>query len=164
MTEHMDKQTLLDSMNTGYTSFTALLAPLSEQQLTTPGVNTTWSVKDNLTHLTAWQKRTLTKIQAVRNNVDFIDPLPEDAIEEEVNEQFYQQNKDRSLADVLAEFHAVHQQLVENVQAMSDEELNRPLSWQDNKPIWESISGNTGEHYADHEQIVRNWLARSQNA
>ena len=164
MTEHMDKQALLDLMNTGYTNFTALLASLSEQQLTTPGVNSAWSVKDNMAHLTAWQKRTLTKIQAVRDNVDFIDPLPDDATEEGVNEQFYQQNKNRSLADVLAEFHAVYRQLVENVQAMSDEELNSPLSWQDNKPIWQSISGNTGEHYDEHRQIIRNWLARSQNA
>jgi hypothetical protein len=164
MTEHMDKQKLLDLMNTGFTSLTALLASLSEQQLTTPGVNSTWSVKDNIAHISAWQKRTLIKVQAVRDNVDFVDPLSPDATEEAVNEQFYQQNKDRSLADVLAELHALHQRFVENVQAMSDEELNRPLSWQNNKPIWLPIYGNSGEHYDEHLTIIRDWLARSQDA
>jgi hypothetical protein len=164
MTEHMNKQTLLDFMNTGYTSFTELLASLSEQQLTTPGVNSTWSAKDNIAHLSAWQKRTLPMVQAVRDNVDFIDPLPDDATEEGINEQFYQQNKDRSLADVLAELHMVHRQFVENVQAMSDEELNRPLSWRSGRPIWPWIHGNSGEHYNEHMKIIRDWFARSQDA
>ena len=57
MTEQMNKTKLLNEMHNGYTAFENLLAPLSETQMTTAGVNGEWSIKDILAHLAAWQKR-----------------------------------------------------------------------------------------------------------
>jgi len=50
-----DKAALLANIQAGYDQLEALLASLSEEQMTNPGVNGSWSVKDNLAHLTAWQ-------------------------------------------------------------------------------------------------------------
>jgi len=50
-----DKAELLAIIRDGYEQFEDLLASLQEEQMTIPGVNGSWSVKDNLAHLTAWQ-------------------------------------------------------------------------------------------------------------
>ena len=41
MSEQMNKASLLDAMRTGYTALEKTLAPLDEEQMTTPGVNGT---------------------------------------------------------------------------------------------------------------------------
>lgn len=161
MTAYMSKAQLLENMQTGYTAFEAILAPLSVKQMTTPGVNSTWTVKDNLAHITAWQRRTISKLQAIQNDIEFLDPLS-DSDTDEVNEQIYQRNKHRSLEDVQSDFRASYEQLRQLVQATSEEALNIPRSWQDNQPIWISVTGNTNEHYQEHGDIIKAWLARGQ--
>ena len=159
MTEQIDKAELLANMQTGYNSFEALLAGLNETQMTTPGVNGGWSVKDNLAHLTAWHLRQLDLLQGVRQGKEpGIRLVPESSVDE-INEQFYQENKDRSLAEVLAAFRSSYQHVLADVQAMTDEELNKPISWLNDRPIWLWVAGNTYDHYEEHVGFIRNWLA-----
>ena len=159
MTEHIDKAELLGNMQAGYRTFEALLAGLNETQLTTPGVNGVWSVKDNLAHLTAWHLRQLDLLQGVRQGKEPGIRLVEDWSVDELNEQLYQENKDRPLAEVLAAFRSSYQRVLADVQAMSDEELNKPISWLNDRPIWLWVAGNTYEHYEEHAGFIRNWLA-----
>ncbi|HEY4384036.1 MAG TPA: DinB family protein, partial [Ktedonobacteraceae bacterium] len=58
-----NKAELLTHIQAEYDRFEALLASLSEEQMTIPGVNGTWSVKDNLAHLTTWQDYQTTRLQ-----------------------------------------------------------------------------------------------------
>ena len=159
MTEHIDKAELLGNMQAGYNTFEALLAGLNEAQMTTPGVNGEWSVKDNLAHLTAWHLRQLDLLQGVRQGKEPGIRLVQDSSVDEINERFYQENKDRSLAEVLAAFRSSYQDVLADVQAMTDEELNKPISWLDDRPIWLWVAGNTYDHYEEHGGFIRNWLA-----
>src|SRR5437763_10382965 len=95
VTEQIDKAELLAQMRAGYNTFEALLAGLNETQMTTPGVNGVWSVKDNLAHLTAWHLRQLDLLQGVRQGKEPGIRLVEDWSVDEFNEQLYQENKDR---------------------------------------------------------------------
>ena len=45
--ETVEKDDLVRRIQNGYRQFEAILAPLSEAQMTTPNVNGPWSVKDN---------------------------------------------------------------------------------------------------------------------
>src|SRR5712692_3806902 len=117
MSKHIAKAKLLEKMRSGYTIFTTLLSSLSEAQLTTLGVNDGWSIKDNIAHLSAWQRRQIPSIQAVRESIDLPDPTPGMSTDE-INEMFYQQNKGRALADVLNEFHETTRLLQESVGAL----------------------------------------------
>src|SRR5438093_12710598 len=121
MTEHISisKEQLLEKMCSGYDAFSALLSSLSEAQLTTPGVNDGWSVKDNIAHLSAWQRRQIARNEAVRESVELPDPTPGMSIDE-INELYYQQNKARSLTDVLDEFHETARPFQERVKAMTE--------------------------------------------
>lgn len=157
MTEQQDKAVLLEKMNAGYRAFENLLAPLSEEQLTTPSVNGTWSIKDNIAHLSQWHKRTINMLQAVKGGVSLPDPTP-GMSEQEINEMFYQQNHARSLQDVQAEFRATFQQFVDSIHALSNEELNKPQEWLENRPVVLWIAGNSYDHYQEHAAIIEAWL------
>src|SRR3989442_6753194 len=68
MAEQMDKASILDELRSKYVALEALLAPLDEAQMTTPGVIGDWSIKDILAHITAWHHRLLARLHAARHN------------------------------------------------------------------------------------------------
>lgn len=163
MSTSADKATLLADMHAGYNAFVRLLALLAPEQMTIPGVNGNWSIKDNIAHLTVWQQRVINMLQAIRQNVDLPDPTP-DMTEDESNELFYQQFRAEPLASVLAQFHTTSQRFIEEVEATSQEDLRKPLGWLDNRSVWEYIPGNQYEHFQEHAHIIRVWLAQNSNA
>jgi hypothetical protein len=162
MSEHISKQQLLEKMHSGYETFSALLSSLSEIQLNTRGVNGNWSIKDNIAHLSAWQRRQTANNQAVREGIDRPDPTP-GMSEEEINEMYYQQNKNRLLTDVLDEFHETARLLQESVEALTEEQLHSPVAWLDGGTLAPRVAGNSYEHYEEHSEIIQRWLA-SQSA
>ncbi|HEX9131749.1 MAG TPA: ClbS/DfsB family four-helix bundle protein [Ktedonobacteraceae bacterium] len=161
MPETITKAALLDNIQSGYNQFEALLAPLSEEQMTIPAVNGPWSVKDNIAHLTAWHDYLLNQLQGVIDGEKppkFMPGLSED----EINEGFYQQNKDRPLAEVMADFRLSYQRILAAVQSISEEALNAPFPWRQNgNAAWGLIAGNTYEHYEEHGNIIRRWLGQA---
>jgi hypothetical protein len=158
MPEMIAKATLLDNIQNGYNQFEALLTPLSEEQMTIPAVNGTWTVKDNIDHLTAWQDYLLNQLQGILDGQQppaFMPGLSED----EINEGFYQENKDRPLAEVIADFRLSYQRVLASVQSISEEALNVPFPWsKSDNAVWDLIAGNTYEHYEEHGGIIRRWL------
>ena len=154
-----DKAALLANIQAGYDQLEALLASLSEEQMTIPGVNGSWSVKDNLAHLTAWQSYQAARQEGILNGVEPPDPAPGLEAEDEINEYFYQQYKDRPLAEVLADFRASYQRVLAATQALSWEALNEPFPWYDNNvPVGAYTMGNTYGHYEMHREIIQRWL------
>ena len=163
----MDKTTLLDKIRTRQAEFEALLAPLNADQLTAPGVNGDWSIKDILAHLVSWQKRTLAYLDAAaRQGKPDIEGISSDAEMNNLNARFYAGNKSRPLADVLADFKNTYAQVVETVQVVSEEDLIDPnrFAWLRGDPLWELVAGNTYEHIDEHIGSIQAWLAASHQA
>ncbi|HZO74378.1 MAG TPA: ClbS/DfsB family four-helix bundle protein [Ktedonobacteraceae bacterium] len=163
MQEPFSKDRLLELMRNGFAQFESLLAPLSEEQMTTPGVNDAWSVKDNLAHLTVWQWHALKLLQAVKDHVAPVDQY-EGMTEDQQNERIYQQNKDRLLSEVQSEFRSSFEQLLAGVQSLTQEELEKPQSWLGERPVWPYVVGNTYGHYDEHTQIIQHWLQRNKTS
>ena len=158
-TRPADKAELLAIIQTGYNQFENLLATLSAEQMTTPGVNGSWSVKDNLAHLAAWQNYQAARMQGVLDGAEPPHLAPGHEDEDAINEYLYQQNKDRPLADMLADFRASYQRVLAATQALSWEALNDPFPWYNNGvPVGAYTLGNTAGHYALHQQIIQHWL------
>ncbi len=161
MSETIEKAELLNRIENGYKQFEAILAPLSEAQMTTPEVNGPWSVKDNLAHLTVWHEYLLSQLEGILNNQKPPEFMPGLSTEDEINERIFQQNKGRSLAEVQAAFRASYQRVLAAVQAMSAESLNAPSPWgKSSNPVWPFIEGNTYGHYEEHGGIIQRWLKR----
>ncbi len=159
MAEHIAKEQLLDKMQSGYAAFNALLSSLSEAQLTTPGVNGDWTIKDNIAHLSGWQRRQMARNEAVIQGIEIPDPTPGMSVDE-INEMLYKQSKDRSLPDVLNEFHETARRVREDIERMSDEQLNTPIPWLNNHTLAEYVEGNSYGHYEEHTEIIQRWLTR----
>ena len=154
-----DKAELLAIIQDGYRQFEALLASLREEQMTIPGVNGSWSVKDNLAHLAAWQNYQAARQEGVLDGVEPPDPAPGLETEDEINDYYYHRFKDLPLAEVLADFRDSYQRVLAATQALSWETLNEPFPWYDNDaPMGAYTLGNTVGHYELHGELIQRWL------
>ncbi len=155
----VEKAELLRRIQAGYEQLEALLAPLSEAQMTDPTVNGPWSVKDNIAHLTVWQNYLRDQLEGMLTNTQPPEFMPGLDSEDEMNARIFEQHKDRSVAEVLADFRASYQRVLAAVRAMSEEALNAPSRWSTSgDPIWPFIVGNTYGHYEEHGGNIRRWL------
>jgi len=161
MVETIEKATLLEKVQSAYEQLNTLLASLSEEQKTTPGVNSSWSVKDNLAHITAWQDLLPARIQSWIAGKPPAEFLPEFKTEDEVNEYLYQQHKDRPLPEVEAAFQSSYRRALAAVESVSEEALNTPVKSKNESrsaPLWRYINGEICEHYEEHGNMIRRWL------
>ncbi len=153
-----DKAELLANIQAGYEELEAVLASLRAEQMTIPGVNGAWSVKDNLAHLAVWQGYQAARQEGMLDGREPPDPAPGLETEDEENEYLYQQHKDRPLAEVLADFRVSYQRVLAATQALSWEALNALFPWGDNAvPVLASTMGNTYGHYAGHRELIQRW-------
>jgi uncharacterized protein (TIGR03083 family) len=160
----VDKSTLVNEITTGYTAFDALVAPLTDAQLTTPGVVGDWSIKDVLAHLTAWHVRLLDLLDAAVRGTEPAMPAADVSDDEidRMNARFHEERRTRSLGEVQAELRTSYARVVDDVRALADDDLNSTdrWIWLRGVPLWQFVRGDTYEHYAEHGERIRAWLAR----
>ncbi|HEX7589157.1 MAG TPA: ClbS/DfsB family four-helix bundle protein [Anaerolineae bacterium] len=159
----MDKQELLETIKTTQIGWEALLTEVGEARMTVAGVTGDWSIKDIIVHLTAWEERTVARLTAVRQGgKPEPAPWPKNLSEEEENAWIYEANRKRTLRDVLEDSRRVQNRLMKLLQSVTNEELNEAgrFSWLGGNKLVESIPGNTYEHYQEHSELIRKWLAR----
>ena len=167
MTEQVDKTSILNEISTSYAALEEILAPLDKTQYFTEGVIPGWSIKDMLAHIASWHHRLLTWLDAAIRNVEPAIAGP-DSVEEmdALNAQFYQENKSRPLDEVLTDFRTTHQQIMDIIQAMREEDLISPqrFAWSQGSPLWQLVAGDTYEHYQEHRKQIQEWLATTNPA
>lgn len=172
MSEYPGKAALIDNIRTKQTAMEQALEMLSEQQMTTPGVVGAWSIKDVVVHINAWERVALGRLQAAaKNEMPALSWAPgeptftelSDTDVDSINHEFYQHNKDRSLQDVLAEFHELAIRLSDALQALSDDVLTdaQRFTWTFDRPLWNFIPGDSYEHVDEHLAEIQAWLNKS---
>lgn len=170
MSEYSGKAALIDNLRTKQTAMEQALEMLSEQQMTTPGVVGAWSIKDVLAHISAWERILLGRLQAAaKNAMPAVSWAPDgplftelsDTNVDSINNEFYQHNKDRSLQDVLTEFHTLALRIVDALQQLSDDTLTdaQRFTWTFDRPLWNFIPGDSYEHVDEHLAEIQAWLA-----
>ncbi|HEY3079316.1 MAG TPA: DinB family protein [Chloroflexota bacterium] len=145
---------LLRSIQEERARLEATLARLTAEQILAPGIDGPWSVKDILVHVSYWERDLLRRLCG---------HYSVDAPTDDINERVFQANRARPIAAVMAEFDASFRALMTRLVELSDEELNRPpfyRPWQV-RPLWRDVASETYEHYWEHTEPLRVWLARS---
>jgi hypothetical protein len=139
-----------------------VLVRLSEEQMSQPGVENNWSVKDILAHITDWEGRMVQWIEETLRGEAPQRPAPGMTWDDldRLNEQTYLLNKDRDLRDVLADFHRSYERAYSVVEALPEEDLIDPqrFAWRKGDPLWHMVAGNTWEHYQEHRESIEKWL------
>ena len=163
MTETISGKELLVRIQEAHDRLMALVAPLDSAQMVDPHVNGPWSVKDNLAHLTVWHGYLLAQLVGLVRGEKPASFFPADLTgEDDINAYFFDRNKYLPLTEVLDSHNALYQRVVEAVQTLSDIALNAPFPWSTtNSPVWSLIAGNTCDHYEEHAENIRQWLAQT---
>ncbi len=157
----LSKSEMLDQIASTRTHLESLIAALSEAQMTTPGVQEEWSIKDMLAHIAAWERLTIERLGSAFSGT----PLGRKLIQsnrdiDEMNAQVYEANRDRPLSEVLAEFEAAHRDILALVTSLDEAEYSGPIpaEWARGRPVWGMIGGNTCWHYPEHSAAIEQWL------
>lgn len=157
MEERRDIATLLEKLQTEQDAFEEVLAPLTETQMTTPGVTPIWSIKDVLAHVTVWRRYVLDRLQAARHGTEptFI-VTDEDG--DRVNAQFYEEARPLPLSAVLAAFRDTYQQMIDTIRVLSDDDLATPgrFPWLSEPTLWEAA--RIDPHDEEHRIAIQVWL------
>jgi hypothetical protein len=156
-TNAMSKDELVANIERGWNDFGAFLQPLTDEQLTRPTDAAGWTAKDHLIHIAAWEDSVNALLQGLARHeyMGIDEAMWESGDVDQINAVIQQRFKDMSLEEVWKTLGDVHQQLMEKIHAMSDDDLKRPYrTFQPTStreaPIINWIIGNTYEHYAEH--------------
>ncbi len=144
-------------------AFGQLLTEVGPARMALGGAMGEWTFKDLIAHLTAWWRRELGCLEAIRRGEA---PMPHpDASEVElINNWIYHTQRDRPLEQLLHDVDEVWQQFEASICAMEESELMRAgaSAGYDHAPLGARILSDFVNHYHnDHEADVSAWLARN---
>ena len=159
----MNKKELIEQLQAERARIEALLAELSEEQVGAGGVQGDWSVKDVVAHLTTWERRGTEWIRSIVQGEEPQVPMPGYSWRDldRLNLETYQQNRLMPWRDVLAEFQQSFPLLMEQVQALGEEQLDETFQaeWTGDQVVsarqivaWRYL------HYRSHGGHIQAWL------
>lgn len=127
--------------------------------LTAP-LDSTWSAKDHLAHISTWETFLLRHHLGGEDAAAALDLAPEQYADysiDEINAALHARNEAKSLDDVLADAEQIHATLVARLQELSMEELLLPRYADDESgaPLLDWVIGNTNDHYLEHGLYLR---------
>jgi len=156
-----DKQDVVQKISDGRNRFIAILDDLSEKEMMIPLEEGGWSIKDYVAHISIWEKRMVEWLAVVERG-DVPQQLPPGMTWDDLdswNAQTYEEDRERALADVLAEFNALGEESVRAVDAIPEDLLMREdaLEWRSGSPLWEMVAENSFWHYPEHMETIIRW-------
>ena len=163
-----DKTELLERARREYAALEQTIGQLSEMQMTTP-LDGSWSAKDILAHIAAWQQILLgfhiggrpfheaARGIAANYETDDLDTI---------NEALYQRDKNRPLPEVLDAFRRSHQEAMTTIEGLSEADLFRAYTPAGRDPsdggqLINWIAGDTYEHYEEHHATIQRLTTQS---
>lgn len=155
------KSDLIEVIHTERTRLESLLEGLTDSQMTESGVESSWSIKDILAHIAAWERLAFDRIHAALSGKPLKFPLIKgDADVDTFNAAVYKKYKDQSIAKVTAEFNDSHLDFLAQIEALDDDFLTSPLpfDWAGKLSAQVVVSANTHWHYTEHAQSITKWL------
>jgi hypothetical protein len=154
------KAELLTHIERDWTALHDRLDQLSEADMTTLTNADGWTVKDHIAHLTAWERSVIFLLQGKPRHAGL--GVPEAVYQkgsyDDINELIFEQEKDRPLTAVIAQFHQTHRELLDLLQPLTDADLHKPYAHYlpdepgdgDGPPAINVVYGNTAHHFREH--------------
>ena len=147
----------IDTLQQERAKWNTMIDSIDREDMLTLGVAGEWSLKDVIAHITWHEREMVGLVQAHALVGSELWNLPTD----ERNAAIYEEIRDQSLEQILKESTQVHQQLLDLLPTLSNEDLTNagnfphmPPDWQP----WRIIAQNTYEHYRQHKPDVERWL------
>jgi hypothetical protein len=135
------------------------VADVGEERMELPGAMGDWTFKDLASHMTAWRRKTIGRLEAAaRGGPPPPMPWAAELGEEEtdpVNAWIHDRTKDNPLPDVLSEADSTYDTMIAAVRAMPVDDATRERAAWDEAQVED---GHPYGHLGAHESSVRRWL------
>lgn len=145
------KAQLLEQAQQRYTVLQSEVTALSPEELVVGGIVGEWSVKDVLAHLLAWQQMVLSWHRAGKRGEIPATPSEKYTWREipALNQEIYEAHRDWPLDKVIADFAASHQEILQEIEFMSNDELFtlKVYAWTKSTVLGSYFTSATGSHY-----------------
>lgn len=164
------KQQTLAALREEFDRWEALLAGLSETQITAPQLQEHWSIKDVVAHLRAWQQRSIARLEAAQLDREPEYPAWPAQFDPEMEGQphglnawLYEQSRDRPWPGVYQEWRAGFLRFLELGEALPEDKLLDAgrYAWLDGYPLLAVLEGSL-EHHREHAEYLAPLIARLQ--
>lgn len=159
--QSLNRENLLNEINTTWGEFQTFLASLTEDQLTVPTDAAGWTAKDHIIHLTAWETAALAVLEGKsKREVLNISPEVWEQDDDPINAVLQERYRDMPLDEVMQTFDQNHKNLLKKLNSMTEDDFQLPYSHfqpQVTKdfPIIRVVHWDTVHHYGEH----RTWIA-----
>jgi|SRR5581483_11523754 uncharacterized protein (TIGR03083 family) len=156
---------LLERIRSSRAALDGVVGQLSEAQLTTPGPDGGWAVKDHLAHLAAWEQKMLAMVRGRPGyeglQLDAATYASSDL--DQLNAILHERFKALSAADALAESRRSYAQVLAVVEQLSPAELGARYAPADDpedaRRMIDGIVDNTYGHYDEHRAAIEEIIA-----
>ncbi len=165
------KTELIAALTEVYNAWDALLSSLPESLVTKPDFHDGMSIKDEVSHLWAWQQVSIARLEAARNDTDpqypdwsgGIDPDTEGTLDKN-NAEIYNANRDRTWDDVYSSWQSGFQKFIELAEATPESDLltEGAYSWRPDYPLSGVLEGSC-DHHREHLEQLQEWLNHHDN-
>ena len=155
------KSDLLEVIHAEREQLEKLIEPLTNDQMTTAEVAESWTVKDILAHIAAWERLACDRIQAALSGESLKFPLIRGDTDVDLfNAEVYAQNQNLTLEQVLDEYINSHQEFMGLIETLQEDFLASPLpfEWAGKLTAQVMISANTHWHYIEHAESISKWI------
>lgn len=162
--DQQTKAQLLSDIAASRAKFEALINSLSDEQLTTPGPDGGWSVKDHLAHLAMWEVGVAALLRRQRRweAMGLDETKVKSMSEDEINAEIEATHKGLSLVEVKDLFARAHRDLVAAIESLGDGELYKGMNYflpdASSRPVIHLILGNTNGHWDEHAEWIHNLI------
>ena len=163
------KAELNERISSSYAALEQTIAQLNDKQLTAP-IDGSWSAKDLLAHIAAWEQVTIHFHVGDRSfeEVTQLTSVPYGSTSvDQINEAFYQRDRDIPLAQVLQSFRSSHQELLARLDHMSEADLFKPYTPAGRGPdstgqLIDWVIGDSYEHYDEHRATMQRLISEQE--
>jgi hypothetical protein len=157
MDKPASKPELLKSIRTERQRLENTLKGISPSDMAKDSHPDAWSVKDNLAHIAAWEKKLLKWYETgLRGEKQAMPQWSQPDLIDEINLKIYQHNRERTLPEVLQEFADSYKQTLKVVESIPEDGMftSGKYDWTGEGTLADYIMGNTCGHYAEHLLMV----------
>ena len=159
----MTNEQLVASIRGERARLDALVSSLNDAQMVAPELDAGWSVKDVLAHISAWEQLCVKWIREGRREEGPFTQASIDAF----NDSIYQANRERTLLEVREHARGSYEEMIATAEGVISG-LDAPPPWASDEftggaataTLGQIISANSDEHYGEHIEQIRGWLAR----
>jgi hypothetical protein len=155
----LDKREIIHTLNETRKDFLETIEGIPEESMLEAGVVDGWSIKDLLAHIALWESELVKLLWETSMGASPTTAHFKRLSVDKLNERWYQENKDRPLERIMADFEGVRKQTLRRVEAFTDEDLTEPgrFPWLKDAPLWKWIANDSFEHESEHLVQIKAW-------